>query len=131
MPPDTPKPPSKKRKLPSFSNTTTPHQPRKRKTLHDLRQIPTQPVDAALRNGELDVGRFVAAREYEIKALESGMVRARKGLNTRAFQEVPRDMRRRTASHNVKKVPKRLRARAKKEVCYYCLCTGREKWDGS
>ena len=37
-------------------------------------------------------------------------------LSTRAFQQVPKDLRRRTASHNVKRVPKRLRARAAKEV---------------
>ena len=41
---------------------------------------------------------------------------SKKALNTRAFQQVPRDLRRRTASHNVKRVPKRLRARAAREV---------------
>jgi len=37
-------------------------------------------------------------------------------LSRRAFQQVPRDMRRRTASHNVKRVPKRLQKRAAKEM---------------
>lgn len=66
---------------------------------------------------ELNVAGFVKAREFEIKALEKSMARARKGLTTRAFQQVPRNMRRRTASHNVKKVPKRLRKRVVEEVC--------------
>ena len=44
------------------------------------------------------------------------MKAASQPLRSRAFQEVPRDMRRRTASHNVKQVPKRLRARAAKEM---------------
>jgi ribonuclease P/MRP protein subunit POP1 len=85
--------------------------------MFDLREISTQTVDAAFSNGELDVNKFVSAREFEIKALEDGMRAARKAINNRAFQEVPRDMRRRTASHNVKQVPKRLRSRALKEVC--------------
>ena len=60
---------------------------------------------------------FVKAREFEIKAMESSMAASKRAAPTGAFQQVPRDMRRRTASHNVKKVPKRLRARAEKEVC--------------
>lgn len=35
---------------------------------------------------------------------------------SRAFQQVPRGLRRRTAAHNAKRVPKRLRARAMKEM---------------
>ncbi len=66
--------------------------------------------------------KFVKAREFEITALEDGMKRAKKALSTRAFQELPKDLRRRTASHNVKRVPKRLRSRAAKEVCsFYCV----------
>jgi hypothetical protein len=44
------------------------------------------------------------------------MQKVKKTLNTRAFQQVPRHMRRRTASHNAKKVPRRLRKRAEREV---------------
>lgn len=61
------------------------------------------------------------AREFEIKALEDGIKKSKHGLTTRAFQEVPKEMRRRTASHNVRKVPKRLQKRAKREVCA-CFC---------
>lgn len=75
-------------------------------------EIPVQ--DAA--SGGLNVTNFVKAREFEIKALESSMQKSRKSLMARAFQQLPRHMRRRTASHNVKKVPRRLRKRALKEV---------------
>jgi ribonuclease P/MRP protein subunit POP1 len=44
------------------------------------------------------------------------MSKSRKSLMSRAFQQVPRHMRRRGASHDVRKVPKRLRARAKREM---------------
>ena len=44
------------------------------------------------------------------------MTSAKTALKQRAFQSVPRDMRRRTASHNSKRVPKRLRDRAAKEM---------------
>ncbi|KAG0651662.1 Ribonucleases P MRP subunit pop1 [Hyphodiscus hymeniophilus] len=82
----------------------------------DARSILTQSADTALSNGELDLQSFLKSREFEIKALENGMQKAKKSLTTRAFQEVPRDLRRRTASHNVKRVPKRLENRAKREM---------------
>lgn len=106
---------TKKRKQPLASNPTA--QAPKRRKIQTARAIAVQTNDKALKNGELDVSAFVKAREYEIKALESSLGNAKKALSTRAFQSVPRSMRRRTASHNVKKVPKRLRARAAKEVC--------------
>ena len=90
---------------------------RKRQKIQDIREIPVQPRDAAVSaTGELDVASFVKAREYEINALEKSMVKSKKALTMRAFQQVPRAMRRRTASHNVKKVPRRLRRRAEREV---------------
>lgn len=82
----------------------------------DARQIAAQTSESAYGNGELDVNKFVKAREYEIKALENGMRKARTTLSSRAFQTVPRELRRRTASHNVKRVPKRLQKRAKREM---------------
>ena len=52
----------------------------------------------------------------------SNMVKAMrwKGGSKRAFQMVPRHMRRRAMSHNVKRLPRRLRKAARKEVlpCY-------------
>jgi len=92
-------------------------QARKRQKGKDARAIPTQTADAALSTtGELNITSFVKAREFEIAALDSSMKKARKSLTQRAFQQVPRHMRRRTASHNVKKIPRRLRGRAAREV---------------
>ncbi|CZR51607.1 related to ribonuclease P chain POP1 [Phialocephala subalpina] len=86
------------------------------RTMNDARSIITQTADSALKNGELDLQSFLKAREFEIKALQDGMQKAKGILTTRAFQSVPRDMRRRTASHNVKRVPKRLQNRAAREM---------------
>lgn len=95
---------------------------RKRAKTFDARTLAVQSADAALSaTGELDVAAYTAARTFEIQALEEGMQRSKNALTTRAFQKVPRSLRRRTASHNVKRVPRRLRARAKREVCFVCL----------
>ena len=89
----------------------------KRAKAFNAHAILAQTADKAIsKNGELNVAAFVKAREYEIKALDTSMTASKKSLSTRAFQQVPRNLRRRTASHNVKRVPKRLRARASKEV---------------
>lgn len=87
----------------------------KRVKVHDARSLRTQPADAALNNGELDLQAFLNAREFEIKALTEGMRRSKAVNNRRAFQLVPRSLRRRTASHNIKKLPRRLRPRARRE----------------
>ncbi|KAK0703481.1 ribonucleases P/MRP protein subunit POP1-domain-containing protein [Lasiosphaeria miniovina] len=87
----------------------------KRVKFQDARNIRTQPSDAALEDGRLDLQKFLNARQFEIKALESSMQKCTSVNATRVFQQVPRAMRRRTASHNVRRVPKRLRARARKE----------------
>jgi ribonuclease P/MRP protein subunit POP1 len=88
----------------------------KRAKLQAARTIRSQPSDAAFKDGELDLQAFLSAREFEIQALEASMRKSKAASTTRAFQKVPRGMRRRTASHNVKRVPKRLRARAAKEM---------------
>ena len=89
--------------------------PKRQKTYH-ARQILTQASDPSLSAGELNLSSFLKAREFEITALEDGMRRAKGALTQRAFQQVPWDMRRRTASHNAKRVPKRLARRAKREM---------------
>lgn len=99
----------KRKDPPRTSNISS--NPRKRAKTQDARNIATQNPPE-----QLNVASFIQAREFEIKALESSMTRSNKSLSSRAFQQVPRNLRRRTASHNVKKVPKRLQARAKKEV---------------
>ena len=88
----------------------------KRAKLHQARTIPAQPADAALHNGELDLQAFLAAHEFEIKSLEQSMATSKNVNTSRAFQKVPRVLRRRTASHNPRRVPRRLRARARKEM---------------
>ncbi|KJX99714.1 ribonuclease P complex subunit Pop1 like protein [Zymoseptoria brevis] len=113
---------SKKRREPPTGQSNTKndqnkrHKPDHRSKQRDARMLSTQLSSAALRNGELDVEKFVKAREYEIRALEEGMTRSKKALTKRAFQQVPKELRRRTASHNAKKVPKRLQKRAKREM---------------
>lgn len=87
----------------------------KRVKVQDARSIRSQPADAALKDGELDLQAFLNAHEFEIRALQDGMRKSKALNNRRAFQLVPREMRRRTASHNVKKLPKRLRNRARRE----------------
>lgn len=82
----------------------------------DARAVATQTAFKAFKHGELDVDKFVRSREYEIQSLERGLINSKKALTKRAFQQVPRGLRRRTASHNVQRVPKRLRARARKEA---------------
>ncbi|KAL4781592.1 ribonucleases P/MRP protein subunit POP1-domain-containing protein [Aspergillus varians] len=90
---------------------------RKRAKTIDARSLAAQSSDAALSaTGELDAAAYLKAREFEIRSLESGIQRSKAALTSRAFQQVPRSLRRRTASHNVKRVPGRLRARAKREM---------------
>ena len=94
-----------------------PHRTSKRVKVFEARTILSQSTDKALdQSGELDVPAYVKAREFEIQSLENSISGSKKALSTRAFQQVPRELRRRTASHNVKKVPKRLRVRAAREV---------------
>lgn len=78
--------------------------------------IAATPTKNAYPHGEVNVKTFLASHENEIRSLEHAMRTAKKGLSRRAFQDVPRELRRRTASHNPQRVPKRLRARSKQEA---------------
>jgi ribonuclease P/MRP protein subunit POP1 len=102
------------------SSTTLPNA--KKRKIIDARTIHAQSVDGALANGELDVAKFIKAREFEITALDHALTSAKAALSTQAFQELPISMRRRTASHNVKRLPKRLRKRALGEVSLQSCC---------
>ncbi|KAJ2195383.1 Ribonucleases P/MRP protein subunit pop1 [Coemansia sp. RSA 522] len=64
----------------------------------------------------VDVVGFVEARSFEINALQRSLENARSQGNTRAFQTLPRHLRRRAASHNVKRIPARLREKALSEM---------------
>src|SRR3569833_120377 len=88
----------------------------KRVKTRDARTFDTQTSGEAFSNGKVDLPDFLEARRFEISALEDAMQRSRSANTRRAFQLVPRHMRRRTASHNVKRLPKRLRSRARKEM---------------
>lgn len=92
--------------------------------VRDARSLATQTSSKAFKHGELDVDKFIKSREYEIRALEQGLARSKKALTKRAFQQVPKELRRRTASHNVKRIPKKLRGRGKREVCH-CFAPGK------
>ncbi|KAH8169777.1 ribonucleases p/MRP protein subunit POP1 domain-containing protein [Sarocladium implicatum] len=105
---------SKKRPADGAPRGDASHQ--KRNKINSARAIPAQPAETALKDGELDLQAFVAAHEFEIRSLEQSMATSKAVSSTRAFQQVPRGLRRRTASHNPKRVPRRLRARATKEM---------------
>lgn len=104
---------SNKRKQPS---TNAPNVKRPRFAQRPQHNIAAQPTKSAYPNGEVNVKNFLKSHENEIKSLENAMRAAKKGLSRRAFQDVPRELRRRTASHNPQRVPKRLRVRAKREA---------------
>ncbi|KAL9126011.1 MAG: hypothetical protein Q9217_004862 [Psora testacea] len=106
----------KKRKPTSHPNPTNPRSAKRVKIL-EARTILAQSPDKALNtNGDLEVSAFVRAREFEIQAIGKSMRESKQALSTRAFQQVPKNMRRRTASHDVKRVPRRMRVRAAREV---------------
>ncbi|QPG76810.1 hypothetical protein FOA43_004204 [Brettanomyces nanus] len=65
---------------------------------------------------KLDAPSFLKSREFEIKSLEKSQLKSKYSSSTRVFQSLPRELRRRTASHNVRRVPKRMRPRALKEM---------------
>ncbi|KAF9958011.1 hypothetical protein BGZ72_001040 [Mortierella alpina] len=64
----------------------------------------------------LDIVNFAEARAFEINAMHTGMERSKDASAERAFQSLPRNLRRRAASHNIKRLPVRLRERAMREV---------------
>ncbi|SCU94092.1 LADA_0G06480g1_1 [Lachancea dasiensis] len=96
----------------------------KRQKVIDARTIRTEALKAAPRDvGELSesgsmlkVNDFMASREFEVKQLQLAMHKSKAASSTRVFQALPRKLRRRTASHNVKRIPKRLRNRALREM---------------
>ncbi|KAI5798157.1 ribonuclease P complex subunit Pop1 [Pyronema domesticum] len=113
-PNNNPTPGSKKRPLdttPTNSNAAF-----KRARVQHARSIITQTAIPELKTGLLNVSSFISSRKFEISALQRSMDTSKKALKQRAFQSVPRELRRRTAAHNAKRVPKHLRGRAKREM---------------
>ncbi|KAJ1814325.1 Ribonucleases P/MRP protein subunit pop1 [Coemansia sp. RSA 2598] len=74
------------------------------------------PVATLAKARSIGVVNFVEARAVEINAMQRTLDQARNNGNARAFQTLPRHLRRRAASHNVKRMPARLRARALEEM---------------
>ncbi|KAH9924259.1 POP1-domain-containing protein [Epithele typhae] len=66
--------------------------------------------------GAVDVERFAEARAFEINAMHEAMQNARSSSTTRAWQQLPRHLRRRAASHDVRRVPLKLRDKAQAEM---------------
>ncbi|ETW81747.1 RNase P [Heterobasidion irregulare TC 32-1] len=64
----------------------------------------------------VNVERFTEARAFEIRAMQEAMKSASSSSTTRAWQELPRHLRRRAASHDVSRVPIRLRQKARAEM---------------
>lgn len=89
----------------------------KKARLYNSRAIKTQIQDGSLVEQErLNVPLFLEARAFEIKSFELSQLRSKSAASNRAFQSLPRTLRRRAASHNVKRIPKRLRSKALREM---------------
>lgn len=94
----------------------------KRQRVRDARQIRTESIkndregDVSEAGGMLQVGNFINSRRYEIQSLQMAMKSSKSSSSTRVFQALPRKLRRRTASHNVRRIPKRMRNRALREM---------------
>lgn len=94
-----------------------PREPTSRKAkLFSSRTIRTEGNDASVRNDVLNASEFITSREFEIRAFELSQFNTKSASSSRIFQSLPRTLRRRTASHNVKRIPKRLRTRALREM---------------
>ncbi|KAI0909286.1 POPLD domain-containing protein [Ustulina deusta] len=107
---------NKRKQGPQGNNSHPGPRAAKRNKIYDSRSIAVQSPHAALRDGELNVQSFVNSMAFEINALDESMRRSRTSASSRAFQRVPFTMRRRTAAHNYKRIPKRLHKRARREM---------------
>ncbi|KJA21170.1 hypothetical protein HYPSUDRAFT_67916 [Hypholoma sublateritium FD-334 SS-4] len=64
----------------------------------------------------IDVEKFVEVRSFEIDAMHDAMKTASASSTHRVWQTLPRHLRRRAASHDVRRVPLKLRERAAAEM---------------
>ncbi|QLL32518.1 hypothetical protein HG536_0D00400 [Torulaspora globosa] len=96
----------------------------RRQKVRDARTIRAQAVavdgkgagELSEGGGMLKIGEFIGSREFEIRELQAAMRSSKAANSTRVFQALPRKLRRRTASHNIRRIPKRLRNRAIREM---------------
>ncbi|KAF9468581.1 ribonucleases P/MRP protein subunit POP1-domain-containing protein [Collybia nuda] len=66
--------------------------------------------------GAIDVEKFTEARAFEIDAMQNAIKSVSANSTQRAWQALPRHLRRRAASHDVRRVPLRLREKARAEM---------------
>ncbi|KAF9814981.1 hypothetical protein IEO21_04831 [Rhodonia placenta] len=95
---------------------------RKKQKTAIARTIAVQPTASSSTSGSNPVaGPSKSARAFEMKAMHDAMQSARSNSTQRAWQQLPRHLRRRAASHDVRRVPLRLRDKARAEVmtCQY------------
>ncbi|CAE6477869.1 unnamed protein product [Rhizoctonia solani] len=76
--------------------------------------LPSNSIDGL--PAALDIERFAQARSFEIGAMQSAIKTATAAASHRVWQTLPRHLRRRAASHDVRRVPVRLREKAKLEI---------------
>ncbi|KAG2734104.1 hypothetical protein G9P44_003629 [Scheffersomyces stipitis] len=89
----------------------------KKAKLYNSRTIRTELSDPSFTDKEkLSIPDFLKTREFEIRSFEQSQLNTKYASSSRVFQSLPRTLRRRTASHNVKRIPKRLRSRAIREM---------------
>lgn len=69
----------------------------------------------------LDVKEFARSRMKEINLITKELDQAKYSSTRRTFQQLPRHMRRRAASYNIKRLPTRLRLKAIEEVLLIAL----------
>ncbi|KAI8841633.1 NUC188 domain-containing protein [Chytriomyces cf. hyalinus JEL632] len=95
---------------PQFANA------KQRRTARQV--IDVQPVkDPESIARTICVEEFIDARKFEINSMETALKNATEFTgNMRVFQTLPRHMRRRAASYNVKRLPQRFRQRALDQV---------------
>ncbi|KAK6533264.1 hypothetical protein TWF694_002217 [Orbilia ellipsospora] len=107
-------PPTRGLRLPNQPPKNTPLD--KRRKFQDAREIASQTPEEAFRGGQFETVSFVNSREFEIKSLLRSMTSSKNSQRKRAFQSLPRDLRRRTAAHNASRVPNRVRSIARLEL---------------
>ncbi|KAK9472589.1 ribonucleases P/MRP protein subunit POP1-domain-containing protein [Dipodascopsis tothii] len=104
--------PDRPSKGPRTAGSGGQHRPARTARRLDARYIATQSSETALKDGQLDVGHYVAARAFETQQMLRALKAGRDNQKQQAFQAVPRSLRRRAASHHLKRLPARFLARA-------------------
>ena len=66
----------------------------------------------------MNVLDFAEARATELHAMTQALTKKPGEGGKRVFQQLPRHMRRRAMSHNLRRLPRRLQERAAREVCF-------------